>query len=147
MSDAPIKTFILRGNLQKLTKDEFLYYRFANNECRMGLWKICVLNVGYHITSAVPVSQISEFVQISSNFVKDHRFVNSGNESYSVALCDFLMKGPKNERKLIQFDKTWYYVNCGGDELRLYFRNSMNGEQLPSTDINIFVTILLQQVR
>ena len=147
MSDAPLRTIVLRGNLLKLTKDEFLSYRFANNECRTGLWKICVLNVGYHIVIPDRAPPVSEFVQISSNFVKDHRFGSEGVERYSTALCDFLMKGPKNERKLISFEKTWFYVNSAGDELNLYFLNSLNGLPLTKFNVNIFITVLLQQIR
>jgi hypothetical protein len=144
MSDAPIKTFVLRGNLQRLTKDEYLFYRFANNECRSGLWKMCILNVGHRIEVPSPISQ---FVQISSNFVKDHRLTDGVLESYSIALCDFLIKGRKNDASIETFDKTWFYVNCAGDELRLYFSNSLTGVRLGPMNINIFVTILIQQVR
>ena len=148
MSDAPIKTYVLRGNLTKLTNGNCLVYNFANHECRLGLWKICVLNVGYEILVDRKVTPtVNELVQISSNFVRDHRFNNSIVENYSPSLADIPLKGNKQEKKIIVIDKTWFYVNCPGDQLKLFFSNSLNGNAIPSMNINLFVTILLQQVQ
>jgi hypothetical protein len=148
MSDAPIKTYVLRGNLNNLTSNQYLTYNFINSECRLGLWKICVLNVGFEcLVDKKTNPAINEFVQISSNFVTDHRLDHSIVENYSPALADFLMKANKLEKKLIVFDKTWFYVNCPGEQLKLSFSNSLNGDNLASLNINIFVTILLQQVK
>ncbi len=147
MSDAPIRTYAVRGNLSQLANGNCLEYNFANSECRIGLWKICVLNVGYEILVEKKESVVNELVQISSNFVKDHRFSNFIIENYSPSLADFLMKGNKPEKKLITFEKTWFYVNCAGDQLKLFFSNSLNGNSIPSLNVNILITILLQQVR
>jgi hypothetical protein len=147
MSDAPIRTYVLRGNLSAL-KDNSLDYSFANNECRLGLWKICVLNVGYEIlVEKRVIANVNELVQISSNFVRDHKYNNSVIENYSPSLADFSLKGSKFDKKIIAFDKTWFYVNCAGEKLRLFFSNSLDGESLASMNINIFVTILLQQMK
>jgi hypothetical protein len=148
MSDAPVKTYVLRGNLNKLTNEKYLTYNFVNSECRLGLWKICVLNVGFEcLVDKKTNPTINEFVQISSNFVTDHKVENSIVVNYSPALADFLMKANKAEKKLIVFDKTWFYVNCPGEQLRLSFSNSLNGSVLDSFNVNIFITVLLQQIK
>jgi hypothetical protein len=148
MSDAPIKSYVLRGNLNDLKNGNCLVYDFVNSECRLGLWKICVLNVGYEILEETRVAgAVNQLVQISTNFVRDHRFNNSTIENYSPSLVDFLLKGTKSEKKLFTFDKTWFYVNCAGDQIKLYFLNSLNGNSLPLMNINIFITILLQKIK
>jgi hypothetical protein len=147
MSDAPIKSYVLRGNLSKLTNGNCLVYNFANSECRLGLWKICVLNVGYEILVDKRESIVNELVQISSNFVRDNKFNNFIVENYSPSLADFQLKGNKPDKKLFEFDKTWFYVNCAGDQLKVFFSNSLNGNSLPSLNVNLFITILLQQVK
>jgi hypothetical protein len=145
MSDAPITSFVLKGNLKN---NESLQYDFVNNECRLGLWKLCILNVGYECLFEKRVlASVNEFVQINTNLVRGHQSKDGVLENYNVPMAHFLLKGSKGEKKMINFDKTWFYINSPGDQLNLYFLNPLTNEKTININIDIFVTVLIQQIK
>ena len=145
MSDAPINAFVLKGNLKN---DDYLQYTFVNNECRLGLWKLCILNVGYDCLFEKRIlPTVNEFVQISTNLVRGHQIRNDVVENYNLPMAHFLLKGTKNEKKIVNFDKTWFYINSPGDQLKLFFSNQLTEAKTLSLNIDIFVTVLIQQIK
>ena len=137
MSDIPIKSFVLQGNLTL----PYLSYQFANNETQNGLWQITIKDISYS-----SIAEVNYIVRLSTNLVKDLRFRNNKRETYHPCIATFLLKAKPSEKKKFQFERNWFQINCSDSELRLHFINAET-EKAISSDCLIFVTVLLQQIK
>jgi hypothetical protein len=71
---------------------------------------------------------------------------NASNEIETIfqTLNIFLIKGKKNEKKLINFDKTWSLINNFSEDFNIYVTDLVNNEKLNNIDCEVFFLTHLQ---
>jgi hypothetical protein len=149
MSDQPINTFTLRGKLNGLCSIKLYPY----NEFQQGRWNICVSQLIYHIKNDVKINDkivlnYKEICGCSCNFVKTKQYSVKTNELETVFqnLNLFLIQGPKNEKRIINFERKWSLINNLSEELKLFVTNLSDSEIFDKIESDIYVIILLQRV-
>jgi hypothetical protein len=138
MSDAPIKSFFLSGNLNSI---EHLSYQFASSETRNGLWQMCIKSVAFRSNE-----DLNNIVALSTNLVQDLRIQGYQRETYYPVINTFLLKGKPNETKIVQFEKLWFQINYSNSNLKIFLTDVERNEKV-SCQCNIYATILLQQIK
>ena len=139
MSDAPIKTCFLKGQLKTLNQ-EFLSYNLCekNVDISHGLWNICILNSCFDMKDTNGV-----FCGVSCNLVKELMYSDTNEiKSFFPTIATFLLKG----QKIVYLDKTWFTINNQSNQLRLYLTNIQNNKTI-SNDCTIYLTVLLQRIK
>jgi hypothetical protein len=150
MSLGDIKTFILKGNKTK----QFLSCKFHPlSDFSVGRWNICISQLIYHIKSDIVIDEdiqtIKEVCGVSLNLVKGSQF-NAANEVQTVFqnLNIFILQGKKNDKKQVNFDKTWSLINNFSDEIRLYINNLSDDSTIfDLLDCNFYISVLLQRIK
>jgi hypothetical protein len=132
MSDAPIKTYFMTGNLNT---DEYLSTAICEQSTNIsiGLWNICIDSVCVDIKD-----QNGFFCSISCNLVKDKKF----NTIINPRIATVFLKG----RKIIYLDKTWFTINNLCSEIKLFFTN-IETQKILSINCDLHVNLLLQRVK
>ncbi len=139
MSDAPIKTSFLSGNLnQGGTFSSQICDQSTN--ISIGLWNICVSSVSLDCKD-VPNGV---FCSISCNLVKDKQLNSQSKvlEAYNPSIATLFLKG----RKIVYLDKTWFTINNQCTDIKLFFFNIENNEKL-TINCELFVTLLFQRIK
>jgi hypothetical protein len=74
---------------------------------------------------------------------------NASNEIETIfqTLNIFLIKGKKNEKKLINFDKTWSLINNFSEDFNIYVTDLVNNEKLNNIDCEVFFLTHLQRIQ
>lgn len=92
MNDFSLKSVVLNGNLKK---DSFLVYKFANNECEIGLWRLAVKSVYYRLEEGIK----QNYIHICTNLVRDFKIsqTSSLKENFFPTIASFTVKGTKND--------------------------------------------------
>ncbi len=138
MSDAPIKTYVLTGNLNRRgTLSTELCQE--NTNISIGLWNMCISSICIDCKD-----QNGLFCTISCNLVKDKQLnpVTKVLQNSNSSIAAVFLKG----RKIVYLDKTWFTINHQSSELKLFFSNFQNNELL-FADCELFVTLLFQRVK
>jgi hypothetical protein len=137
MSDAPIKTSVLNGNLNSGTLSSQICENSTN--ISNGLW-----NISFPTFCFDSKDQNGLFCSVSCNLVKDKRFNPQTKqlETYNPVLASLFLKG----RKIVYIEKTWFTVNNQCSDIILYFTNMQTNRTL-TIDCEMFVTILFQRVK
>jgi hypothetical protein len=138
MSDASLKTSILKGNLNR---DGSLTNQICNQSTNLtiGLWNICVSNVCLDCKD-----QTGFFSTVSCNLVSDKRFnsVTKQIETYNPPIATLMLKG----RKIVYLEKTWFTINHQCSDVLLFFNNVQTNQKL-ITDCEITITLLFQRIK
>jgi hypothetical protein len=150
MSDSSIKTLTLKGNL----KDNYISVRlYPINDFSQGRWNMCVTQLIYHLKNDVEIKNVTQSVKeicgVSSNFVKGTKF-NSSNELETIYqnLNLFLLQGLKNDKRQVNFDKTWSLINNFSEEIKLYISDLTEKSQTFSLiDSDFYIIVLLQRIK
>jgi hypothetical protein len=137
MNKYSIKSLCLKGSLSTGT----LKYNFAKNELREGIWQISIREFGYLLKS-----NVSTFVQFSTNVIKDLREKNYSVENFLPAIGSAKLEGKPSEKKIVYFEPIWFQITTPDKEICLYFQNPFN-EHLIINDCDVFVTLLLQRLQ
>jgi hypothetical protein len=138
MSDAPLKTTFLSGNLQR--QSDFLNHICdQSTNLSLGLWNICISSIFINTKD-----QNGVFCSISCNLVKDKRInVKTKNlETYNPSISAVFLKG----RKIVYLDKTWFTINNQCTDLKLFFTNIETQEHI-EMDCELYITVLLQRIK
>jgi hypothetical protein len=138
MSDAPIKTTYLKGNLNQGAT-------FSSQICEQstnishGLWHICVSSICIDCKDPN-----GAFCSISCNLVKDKKLnsVSKIIEQCNPSIATVFVKG----RKIVYVDKTWFIINNQCTDLKLFFSNIETNDRL-LIDCELVVTLLLQRIK
>jgi hypothetical protein len=85
---------------------------------------------------------------ISTNLIKGQVF-NTSNEIETVfqTLNIFLIQGKKNQKKLINFDKTWSLINNFSEDLNIYVSSINNDDDISQINCEVFILINLQRIQ
>jgi hypothetical protein len=138
MSDAPIKSYILTGNLNRrgLLSTELCQ---ENTNISIGLWNVCVSSLCFDCKDLNGL-----FSKISCNLVIEKQLnpVTKMLETSNSNIGAVFFKG----RKIVYLDKTWFTINHQSSELKLFFSNFQNNEPL-LIDCEVYVTLLFQRVK
>ena len=137
MIKSSIKSLSFSGSLS----NGFLSYTLAKNELSEGLWQLSVRDCGYF----VKISKQSEFVQITTNVIKDIREKNYMPQNYMPVIASALIKGQEHEKKIVYFEPVWFGITTPERVIVLHFQNPFN-EELIKMNCDIFVTLLLQRI-
>jgi hypothetical protein len=138
MSDAPIKTSILNGNLNRNSTLSNQICEYSSNISN-GLWNICFPTFCFDAKD-----QTGIFASVTCNLVKDKRFNPETKqlETYNPVLASLFLKG----RKIVYIEKTWFTINNQCSDVVLYFTNIQTNRKV-TIDCEMFVTILFQRVK
>jgi hypothetical protein len=136
MNKHSIKSLCLKGSLS----NGMLKYIFPKNELKEGIWQISVREFGY-----VLKSNVSTFVQFSTNVIKDLREKNYSVENFLPVIGSAKLEGKANEKKIVYFEPIWFQITTPDKEICLFFRNAFN-EELIISDSEVFVTLILQRL-
>jgi len=142
MSNAPIKTLLLKGNL----KNNFISAKlYPVTEFTQGRWNFCVSQMIYYLKEDLVKDKICG---ISTNLIKGQVF-NTSNEIETVfqTLNIFLIQGKKNQKKLINFDKTWSLINNFSEDLNIYVSSIGNDDDISQINCEVFILINLQRIQ
>jgi hypothetical protein len=142
MDNFPIKSFILKGNLNVLKSN--LTYNLLNVQSvslKKNLWELCIKDVAFENKTN---ANISQFVHIHCNLVHDLRLQEFKTQNYLPSIASVLFKATNREKKIVYFEKTWFEVNTPNDEIRLIFRDAMNETDI-LTNCDVVVTVLMRQ--
>jgi hypothetical protein len=132
MSDAPIKTYVLNGNLNRSSTLSIQICDQSSN-IFVGLWNICIASVCIDCKD-----QNGVFSSVSCNLIKDKQF----NSFLNPPIATLFLKG----RKIVYLDKTWFTINNQCPDVKLFFSNVQNNDTL-NIDCELHVNILLQRVK
>ena len=138
MSDVPIKSVVLNGNLKD---NNYLSYNLANSETRHGLWQVAVKD----ITIAI-YSEINVIGQISTNLIRDLRIRHNKTETFNPIISTVLLKGKNGDKKLQQFELVWFQITSSDTEIKIYITNAETNTII-NADCAFFITLLLQQIK
>jgi hypothetical protein len=132
MSDAPIKTYFMYGNLNTGGSLSKAICEQSTN-ITIGLWNICVDSICVDCKD-----QNGFFCAISCNLVKDKQL----NTIINPRIATVFLKG----RKIIYLEKTWFTINNPSLEIKIFFTNIQTNEMI-SIDCDLNINILLQRVK
>ncbi len=138
MSDLPIKSIVLKGNLRDT--DCTLNYVLSTDD-KNGLFQVCVKDILYQNKSN---GNISIFAQMKCNLVKDLRQFQHSTQSYLPSIANILFKASPTEKKIVNYEKTWFYVNAPNDVIKISFVDPATELSL-NINCEVFVTVLLRQ--
>jgi hypothetical protein len=136
MSDLPIKSIVLKGNL----RDTSLNYVLSTDD-KNELFQVCVKEVLYQNKST---GNISLFAQMKCNLVKDLRQFQHSTQIYLPTIASTLFKASTTEKKIVYYEKTWFYVNAPNDVIKISFTDPATEAAL-NINCEVFVTVLLRQ--
>ncbi len=95
MSDLPIKSVVLKGNL----RDNLCTLDYSlSTEDKSGLYQVCVRNILYENKS---IKNINHFALINCNLVKDVRQYQYSTQVYLPSIANVLFKATPTEKKLL----------------------------------------------
>jgi hypothetical protein len=137
MSDAPIKTYLLRGNLNR---GRFFVTPICTESTNIsiGLWNLCISSICLDTKDSNGV-----FCSILCNLVIDKQLnLESKVETSNPPIATIFLKG----RKIVYIDKTWFTINNQCSDIKLFFVN-LQTQQPPLIDCELYVTVLLQRVK
>jgi hypothetical protein len=137
MSDLPIKSVLLKGNLRD--NQSTLNY-FLSAEDKSSLHQVCVKNIFYQNKSN---SNISLFALINCNLVKDARQFQYSTQIYNPTIANILIKATPTEKKIVNFENTWFFVNAVNDVIKISFIDPTTEAPL-NVNCEVFVTVLLR---
>jgi hypothetical protein len=137
MSDLPIKSVVLKGNLRDSSST--LNYVLSTDD-KNRLFEVCVNDVSYQNKSN---ANISSFSQIKCNLVKDLRQYEQSTQIYLPTIANILLKATPTEKKINFYDKTWFFVNAPNDVIKVSFVNPTTEAAL-NINCEVFVTVLLR---
>jgi hypothetical protein len=134
---SPIKSVILSGNLN--VKNSLKYQLCPSTEFSEGLWNISIASINFSCRE----QNVKEQCNVSCNLVKAQKF-NSKQEvqSYQQPFALLLFQ---TGVKSIQFDKTWFLINCLSNELKISIQN-LNGDDL-LIDCDVQILVLFQKIK
>ena len=140
MSDIPIRSFLLKQNLETAS---VLTTEFVQSETKSGLWQICVQSI-----SIIFKEDVNLIATLQCNLIKDLKYqrASGGIQSYNPNIICFPMKGKTNEKKLISFEKNWFQINAPSSDLKLYVRD-IESENLVTQKCDLFVNVFLQRIK
>ena len=140
MSDIPIRSFLLKQNLQTAS---VLKAQFVQSETKSGLWQICVQSI-----SIIFKEDINFIATLQCNLIKDLKYHNESGaiQSFNPYICCFPLKGKINEKKLIPFEKCWFQINAPSSDLKIYVRD-IETETLLTQKCELFVNVFLQRIK
>ena len=142
MSNGPIKTFYLKGNLRNNVISTTLY---PISEYSQGRWNFCVSQMIYHIKQD---NIQDEICGLSTNFIKSTKFTSNNQiETIYQILNVFLIQGKLNQKKVINFEKTWSLINNFSEELKIYVNSLPRDQIVNEIDCDIYILILLQRIQ
>jgi hypothetical protein len=114
---------------------------------------MCVTQLIYHLKNDVQFKNVAQSVKeicsVSSNFVKGTKF-NSSNELETIYqnLNLFILQGLKNDKRQVNFDKTWSLINNFSEEIKLYISDLTEKSQTFSLiDSDFYIIVLLQRIK
>jgi hypothetical protein len=137
MSDAPLKSKVLSGNIRRANLSSEICEQSTN--ISTGLWNICVASICLDTKD-----QNGLFCAVSCNLVKDKK-LNANTkvlETYNPVIATVFLKG----RKIVYLDKTWFTINNQCTEIKLFFSNIQTNEQI-IIDCDLHVTVLFQRIK
>jgi hypothetical protein len=133
----PIKSVIISGNLN--VKNSVKYQLCPSTEFSEGLWNISVASIAFTCRE----QNVREHCNLSCNLVKAQKFSDRQEvQSYQQPFALFMLE---TGIKTIQFDKTWFLINCVSNELKISIEN-VNGDNL-LVDCDVQILILFQRVK
>jgi hypothetical protein len=138
MSNAPIKSSVLNGNLNTGGSLSSQICDQSSN-ISIGVWNICLSTICLDCKDPNGL-----FCEVSCNLVKDKRFNPETKqiETYNPSIATVFLKG----RKIVYVEKTWFTVNNQCNDLKLFFTNIETNKQIV-IDCRIFVTLLFQRMK
>lgn len=103
MSEFSLRSFVLNGNL---SKDASLLYKFANNECESGIWKLAIKSVYYKINESRALS----YAHICCNLVRDFRFPSNSSikENFFPTISSLLFEGIQSSESNFRQNEIFY---------------------------------------
>jgi hypothetical protein len=133
---APIKTFLLTGNL--LNGDLELQLS-PNDNFGSGIWQLNIRQIIYENSTS-----FSHSVAIASNAVKSHQYCEKTQKFKisSVPLKIFFMKN--TYKKLESFDEIWHYINNKENSITLHLVDLETDQKL-TIDCKVFILLDLKQ--
>jgi hypothetical protein len=138
MSDLPIKSVVLKGNL----RDNLCTLDYSlSTEDKSGLYQVCVRNILYENKS---IKNINHFALINCNLVKDVRQYQYSTQVYLPSIANVLFKATPTEKKIVNYENTWFFVNAPNDVIKISFIDPATEAPL-NLNCEVFVTVLLRQ--
>lgn len=142
MCENPIHSFLLSKQLTKISECKLLL-KLPRKDFFQGVWQIAISNISYTLHES-----INKFALIKSNFVIDTKFnANNEIEPFEPQLAFCLLKGNINDKKTINFEKTWFVINAISDTLQIKMELINQNDIIMAKKLDIFVTVLLQRLK
>jgi hypothetical protein len=136
----PIKIVLLTGNVKS---DSLFVKLHPISEYMHGRWNLCISQMIYHLKE---ITQVDQICGISTNFVKGTKYTESNEiETIFQPLNIFILQGKNNQKKTIQFEKTWSLINNFSEDLKIYI-NSLVDNKKVNIDCEIYILVLLQRI-
>ena len=89
-----------------------------------------------------------EICGLSTNFIKSTKFTSNNQiETIYQILNVFLIQGKLNQKKVINFEKTWSLINNFSEELKIYVNSLPRDQIVNEIDCDIYILILLQRIQ
>jgi hypothetical protein len=147
MSNAPIKTLFLKGNL----KDGIKIKLYPFSEFQQGRWNFSISQLIFNLKNEVningKVQSVKEICGLLCNFIKGTQYsVKNEIETIYQNLYMFILQGLKSEKKLINFEKKWSLINNLSEELKIYVTNLADSAIFEEIESDFYVLVLLQRI-
>lgn len=129
-----------------LTNSNTLSLKLPFSDINSNLWQIALneLSISY-------LNDVQDLKGITCNFVTDICF----NENRQIInnepiLWQILLKGKKNDKTVLRFHKSWFYVTNVQEEIKLTFLSLQDGKILKTPIVapcEVYASLLLQRVK
>lgn len=135
---------IVIGNLEKTNK---ISLKLPFQDISNNLWQISITQIAQNFNKVC-----KKLCGISCNFVTDIKY-NSQKQvvSHCPILWQCLFNGNRGDKKIISFEKSWFYLTTNQEEIILQFHPYVDGQikddELINLDCDVFVTLLIQRVK
>lgn len=134
---------IITGNLLKTNT---LSLKLPFEDISTNLWQISISQIAQSYNKSG-----KQLCGISCNFVKDIKY-NSNNQIISCfpILWQIILSGNVADKKVYNFEKSWFYITSTQQELILQFHPYVNGkitDNVVNLDCDVFVTLYIQRVK
>jgi RNA recognition motif-containing protein len=148
MSDSAIKTLLLKGNLQSPCSIKL----YPLSEYQQGRWNICIAQLIYDIKNNVEIEgrviPAKEICSLTTNFVKSIQY-SSTNQLTTVfqSLKVFILQGSKNDKRIVNFEKTWSLINNFNEELKVFVNNISDSLIFDELQCDFYIVVHLQRIK
>lgn len=111
------KSYCIVGN----TKDNNLcYFPYPANEFSSDFTHLCISSISAQLKQEEAVSEVCV---LSCNYVTSQAYFTGQVKLYQIPLLQFELNLTNKKKKVYQFDKCWFPINCVSEFLQFSVKN------------------------